>query len=176
MPSAVFLKHMASWCWAFSTHVRLHGHQDNGQLPGPQTLAPRTAPKLNPCSDSAIGSVWLVTDLIMSQLEWQHKQKYASPWRSMKPENLQNCCAHLSLWLYQGLCSIWRGCNFIRLTSFVEKKICNGIIKIEVHLSRLIYNGAFLNSNFYAVDEFTCSKRNELFMSQVSKPTMHTLN
>lgn len=112
--------------------------------PRPTNISTTDSSLTQPCSDSAIGSVWLVTDLIMSQLEWQHKQKYASPWRSMKPENLQNSCARLSLWLYQGLCSIWRGCNFIRLTSFVEKKICNGIIKIEVQLSRLIYNGAFL--------------------------------
>lgn len=143
MPSAVLLKHMASWCWAFSTHVRMQGHQDHGQLSGTQTSAPRTASWLNPVvillsvqSDSS-------QTVIISQLEWQHKQKYASPWRSMNPiENLQNFCARLSLWLYQGLCSIWRGCNFILLTSFVENKICNGIIKIAVHLSRLIYNSA----------------------------------
>lgn len=43
------------------------------------------------CSDSAVRSVWFITDLIMSQLELQHKQQYhpnshASPWRSMKPD------------------------------------------------------------------------------------------
>lgn len=33
----------------------------------------------------------------------------------------------------------------------------------------------FLNCSFYAVDELTSMKKYKPFMSQVSKPTMHTL-